>query len=93
MWATKDQHYNSMKWHLADESTLEERIVDEGWQGKLPKKFITITCGGVKPPEDFWHTKIQVKVRDTINIYQNNVCSYCRNKVLRDEGIETSLLK
>lgn len=35
----------------------------------------------------------EARVKDKINVFQNNVCSYCRNKVLKDEGIESRLLK
>lgn len=92
MWATRNQYYSSMKWHLADASTLEEYESEPQWYTKKVHKLlrIKIICPiGQGVPEIL----NEAKVKEKINVFQNNVCAYCRNKVLKDEGIESRLLK
>lgn len=92
MWATRDQYYSSMKWHLADASTLEEYDSEPNWYSKKIQKLkrVELICpSGQGIPE----LLLKAKIKDKINVFQNNVCSYCRNKVLKDEGIESRLLK
>lgn len=97
MWATRDQYGNSMKWHLADPDSVEIRQVEEGW-GKYKKTvdrtFVLLMCGGKKPEPrlGFREYEMQAKVRDTINVYQNNVCSYCRNYMRAQIGEDKALI-
>jgi len=91
MWATADKFYSSMKWHIADSASVEAYLKPHPWKpDKIELKYkATIMCG--KNPKPFFLG--EAKIRKTINIYQANVCAYCRNKILEDEGLESRLLK
>lgn len=89
MWARSGEYGSSMKWHIADPNTVEEYEYINYRLKTVSRKKVTILCGKNSKP---WELG-QAKIKDVINIYQNNVCSYCRNKILEDEGIESRLLK
>lgn len=97
MWATRDRYYNSMKWHLADPDSLEIRQVEEGWgsyKKVVEKTFVLLMCAGKKPKPilGFREYEMQAKVKDKINVYQNNVCAYCRSYVLAQIGEDKTLV-
>lgn len=88
MWATRDTYGNSMKWHIADPASVQE-YKQQSWRGESQHMRVDITCGG---KEENRYTLGDAKVKETINIYQNNVCSYCRTFKLKEAGVTDTRL-
>ena len=94
---------NSMKWHLLDEESVEKRPVEVGWvqnRRTVEKTFGWLMCGGKKsswisPPTRYdpkeRDGRYIIITRDKINVMQANVCTYCRNYVLKQAGKERNI--
>jgi hypothetical protein len=89
MWGKKAELFNSMKWHRVNEDSIEEREITVGW-GKYQRKEMA-TFGTLDCSSSGWNISLQLKLRKKINIFQANVCAYCRNRVLKELNIEAKL--
>lgn len=100
MWATAGSpydvsnirpHYGSMKWHLVDETSIEYREIEIHWAKKIvTKPFGYLNCGRknlVRPAHSF-DTKMLLVLKDTVNLNQSNVCTYCRKARKKELNIE-----
>lgn len=82
-----------MKWHLVDESSLEEKMVQIGWGNnkKLVKRtFGWLTCGDEEMR--FPAKKLTLVVKDTVNMSQSSVCAYCKKRRMKQLGIDDKVI-
>lgn len=95
MWghAVRRSYYTSSKWHRIDPESVEYRDVDIGYWNKpkiVQRPFAKVTCGS-NGTDSYWGQKIQVDIKDKIDIMRSGVCAYCRKRTLKEQGLEAKL--
>lgn len=87
-WTVKEYATGSMKWHLIDEASLEEKEIEVGWgpHKKLAKRtFGVLDCG--RKGREYFTYKIPLILKEEIKLSQSNVCVYCKKARLKEEGL------
>jgi len=97
MWASKASTWNatairagSMKWHLVDETSLEEREIEVGWgehRRKVPRTYGFLDCGRKGRNHFDGKYKLPLVFKEDINISQANICAYCKKARMRELSI------
>jgi len=88
-----------MKWHLVDEDSLEEKMIEIGYgeHGKeVSRTFGALMCGGKKHEwkvynkysDTYYDIRMPLVLKDTVNLNGNGVCTYCRNFRLEQLGLK-----
>lgn len=100
-WSDNPVRAGSMKWHLIDEESLEERNIEVGYshyKRTITRTYGLLMCGGKKEENhiayrrdgSFWYdTKIPLVFKEYINISQANICAYCKKYRMKQLGIES----
>jgi hypothetical protein len=94
----------TMKWHLVDEDSLEERVIDiSNWYRKdqtALRTYGSLMCGGNKhewkvynPYSNNWYDmRIPLILKDTVNLNGSGVCTYCKNYRLNELGLKQKVM-
>lgn len=94
-WTKKVKRAGSMKWHLVYEPSLEERVDSIGVYIKedVIRTFGYLDCGR-KGPQEWWNDryKIPLILKDTIDLNQANVCTYCKKARMKELGIKSKVM-
>ena len=92
-WTDNAQAAGSMKWHLVDETSFEERTFEIGWgQYRRPIKrtYGLLDCGRKGGQSTGYpHAKIPLVFKEKINLAQANICAHCKKARMRELGIES----
>lgn len=102
-WTDKPVRNGSMKWHLVDEDSLEERSIEIGWgehKRSVPRTFGALMCGGRKHDWMYYNNYINKYIDnrfalvliETINMSQSNVCVYCKKFRMKQLGIPDKVI-
>jgi hypothetical protein len=99
MWGSRAETYSvkakkasSMKWHLVDEASLEEREIEVGYgsyKQKTTRIYGALMCAG--SPSD-WTYRIPLVLKDTVNLNGSGICAYCKNFRLKELGLKEKVM-